>query len=84
MVGGKVIEVRIVDGKMRLRVAGIRGDEPKELAVFVKPYADCKVEPGDDVWWQGRTVYWTPKDRSVIDVPLPRIGYSFDPQSQTT
>lgn len=84
MVGGKVIEVRIVDDKMRIWCAGVRGDEPHELAVYVKPYADCKVQPGDDIWWQGNKVYWTPADRSVIDVPLPKIGYSFDPRNINT
>lgn len=88
MVGGTVIEVRPMTikaghypGKMidvvRIWCLDRNGDE---RAVYAKRYVDCKVEPGDSVWWQGGKVFWTPKDRSVIDVPLEKVAFSFDPQ----
>lgn len=37
--------------------------------------------PGDNIWWHGRTAYWTPRNGqgSESDIPLKRYGCSFDP-----
>lgn len=87
MVGGTVIEVLPMTiragyypGKMvdvvRIWCLDRNGDE---RAVYVK--SNAKVETGDSVWWQGGTAFWTPKDRSMIDVPLEKVAFSFDPRA---
>lgn len=41
-----------------------------------------KIKPGDNIWWQGRSAFWTPKDSTItfqgrnFDITIPRIGYS--------
>lgn len=90
MIGGEVIEVRpmtVVAGDSPgkpvdvIRIWCVERQSGSECAVYAKRYSDCKVEPGDSVWWQSGKVMWTPKDRSVIDVPLEKVGYSFDPRN---
>ena len=82
MVGGRVIELRddVVCGQNVRRVWCMdrNGDE---CAIYVaRPDAD-RVAIGDQVWWQGRNAYWTAPGGKE-DVPLSRIGFSFDPMKQ--
>lgn len=84
MVGGRVIELRrMMTSKgeaMRTWCMDRNGDE---CAIYVAlPDAD-KISIGDQVWWQGRTAYWTAQGGKE-DVPLSRIGFSFDPRRQDT
>lgn len=76
MVGGKIIEVRPEAEKTRLWVMDHRNGD--ECAIYVEPQAEMP-QCGDDVWWQGRSAYWTPSDRRFTDRRIPRIGYSFQP-----
>lgn len=75
MVGGKVIEVLRKGEATRLWCVDSYGDE---TAIHVKTVEELPA-PGDDVWWQGRGAYWTPRDRRFRDRELERVGYSFDP-----
>lgn len=79
MIGGVVIEACDVpdrgDGIRRIYV------ECKDMTygdvggVHVEKSADAdQIQPGDSVWWQGRTVFWTPQDRSRVEVELIRVG----------
>ena len=79
MIGGRVIEACDVpdrgDGKRRVYV------ECKDVTygdvggIHVEKCADADaIQPGDTVWWQGRSVYWTPQDRSRVEVEIPRVG----------
>lgn len=82
MVGGRVIELKAmeVSGRNVCRVWCMdrNGDE---CAIYVeRPDAD-QISVGDQVWWQGCNAYWTATGGKE-DVPLPRIGFSFDPRSQ--
>ena len=79
MVGGKIIEVNLDTRGLRLWCMDRNGDE---LAIYVKPEKEIPC-PGDDVWWQGRTAYWSTKNRTYVDRNLDRIGYSFDPHKHT-
>jgi hypothetical protein len=75
MVGGKIIEIRKLAEKTLVWCI----DNYDECAVYVAA-VPAEARPGDSFWWQGRHAYWTPKDRSKVDVPLDRIGFSFDPR----
>lgn len=89
MVGGKVIEVAPMrvfageyPGKLQnvLRIWCVDNTYSNdELAIYVEDMRDVPA-PGDDVWWQGRTAYWSGKSRSFVDRPMKRVGYSFDPR----
>lgn len=80
MVGGKIIEVH------RYRVDLLRvwcmDKEGDECAIFIHPPTDEMPQVGDDMWWQGQTALWTPKDRRFIDRHLEKVAYSFDPREQ--
>jgi hypothetical protein len=79
MVGGKIIEIKPERGRVRLWCLDAKhGDE---LAIYVAAIPpECSV--GDGLWWQGQFAYWTPKDQHVIDDPLRKIGFSFDPRKE--
>lgn len=80
MVGGKIIEVNLDNHGLRLWCMEQQSGD--ELAIYVKPKQNVPA-PGDDVWWQGRTAFWSTRSRSFVDKPLERIGYSFDPHKHT-
>lgn len=52
-----------------------------ECAIYIKRPSPRDVKPGDKVWWQGRKAFWTPQDLSETEVPLERVGFSFDPRN---
>lgn len=84
MVGGKVIEVLRVPGRLWINTQEqvwnpLRQEyRPGEVvAIYVQDVeTPTPIAPGDSLWWQGTTAYWTPLTRQVVDYPLPRIGYS--------
>lgn len=82
MVGGRVIELKPmgVSGRSVQRVWCMDryGDE---CAIYVAMPDAAQISVGDQVWWQGRNAYWTASGGKE-DVPLPRIGCSFDPRNQ--
>lgn len=89
MVGGQVVGVSRVNGKVLLNVRDEKyGDE---CAVRCEERRidngqRVTIEVGDKVWWQCGTVMWTPKSQFGADpdkgcgrdwdVRLPKIGYS--------
>lgn len=78
MVGGKVLEVAPMGNKLRIWVVDTTYSDD-ELAIYVEDQRDVPA-PGDSVWWHGRKAFWTTKNRSYVDRPMNRIGYSFDPR----
>lgn len=90
MVGGTVIENRVGGGG---RGQGLRRqlwcvDDTNgwdECPVFTDIERGADVRPGDRIWWQGGTIYWT-RDASPAGGPgfvereLPKLGGSFDPR----
>ena len=48
--------------------------------VMVDTGKPVTVRLGDQVWWQGPYVLWTPDvtKNSVFDIKLPKLGYSHD------
>lgn len=81
-VGGRVVEVVAMspskvwvntDDNWHRR----HGTHQNECAVYVDPDGQT-IRPGDSLWWQGPTAYWTPQDRpfGASDIPLKRIGFS--------
>jgi hypothetical protein len=84
MVGGTVIENALGIGQ--------RSGEPRrqlwcvdsnsrsdECAVFCDIEAGKDVRPGDRIWWQERTIYWT-RDGEFVEREIPKVGFSFDPR----
>lgn len=47
------------------------------VAVYCDPCGE-NIQPGDSLWWQGRSCYYTPRvvPDGRSDVELPKIGYS--------
>lgn len=81
-VGGRVVEVAHVNAsKVWVNTDDnpnrTRGKLPNLCAVFVDPEGH-DIQPGDSLWWQSGTCYWTPQARpfGVSDIPLRKIGYS--------
>ena len=79
MVGGKVVEVATVPkrGLLWVRVADRPYKKLEYCSVLVQQDAESeKIEIGDSLWWQCGMAYWTPQDRSRVDVRLKKIGGS--------
>lgn len=71
MVGGRIIEITPVTVNIsRLRCIDRNNDE---CAVHVE-HADEMPSIGDEIWWQGKIVYWN-NDKNQ----LTKIGYSYTP-----
>lgn len=78
-VGGKVVEVIAVEP----RKVWVNTDDakpprlPNLCAIYVDP-EDYEIRPGDSLWWQSGTAYWTPQERpfGAFDIPLRKIGHS--------
>lgn len=47
----------------------------RTCAVYCDPRPE-QPQVGDSLWWQGGKCYWTPADRSRVDVALRKIGFS--------
>jgi len=79
----KIIEVRHTgDGMIRLWCVD-QYDHSGETKTGIRDEAHVWIDVagdvpsiGDDVWWQGHKVFWTPADRHFTDRPLRKIGYS--------
>lgn len=79
MVGGTLIEVSEIEpGVTRLWCIGTGCEQWDELAVNVATELKMPA-PGDQIWWQGRIVFWDQDRRR-----LRRIGYSYDPRKEPT
>jgi len=76
MIGGIVRSVNQVNKHLKTALL-VQDDRSSDFCV-VNVQTDIKINVGDTVWWQGRFVYWTPKDRSGQDVPLNRLGSTYE------
>lgn len=77
MVGGMVFGKHRESPEIRLNVAGLKGDQGSYLYTNVVENDDSnEIEVGDVVWWQGKDLLWTPKDKRFTDRIVPRIGYA--------
>jgi hypothetical protein len=74
MVGGKVISIAQKGDVVMLWCWDHRSADD-ECGVFVRRQPEMP-EVGDDIWWHGQHVMWTPKDRRFCDRQLPKLGYS--------
>jgi hypothetical protein len=61
-----------------LTVEGTRRDDKSRWCVRVWE-REHRVETGDQVWWEGKQVYWSPREGVRRDIPLTKIGYAFPP-----
>ncbi len=79
MVGGIVIEVCDIPKQPDwLWVNTASRQRPREqCSVLVAKSVDAEqIQIGDSLWWQGGVCYWTPADKSRIEVQLAKIGGS--------
>lgn len=81
MVGGVVIEVVHVPSKrlVWINCGGTGACEYRETcAVYTLNWSDGDmIQPGDIVWWQGDSIYWTTRDRKTrVDFKLPKMSGS--------
>lgn len=84
MVGGIVESVfREVETCITVMVQGRDEDRDKRLCITLEPTPDAgEVDIGDSLWWQSTNAYWTPKDQGRQDVPIPRRGVAYSPDSE--
>lgn len=76
MVGGKVIEVIKLEGRVWVNVRDTHYQR-ETCAIYVERTADAeRIAVGDSLWWQGREAYWTPQTGEFEDRSIPRVGYS--------
>ena len=76
MIGGIITELVRLPGILWVKCIDTTY-KSDSCGLYLKPITGTElIEKGDMLWWQGREAYWTPKDRSRIDVIIPRIGYS--------
>lgn len=77
MVGGKIHDKWIWDsGHVAVLILdNTYADDYAEIRLVQNEFS-LSVDRGGSIWWQGPNAYWTPKDGSLKDQPIPRIGYS--------
>ncbi len=97
MVGGEVTLVRTKGDLLELVVRGHTGYERYQIcAVTILRDTGHDVQPGDEIWWQGNRVMWTPKAQrgqpveevdgvlvgsgTEYDIVIPRVGFSYEPK----
>lgn len=83
MVGGTVIENQVSTcaetGRIRRRIWCVDRRYNDECAVFADAEEAEDVQPGDRIWWQGGSIYWT-RDGAFVEREIRKIGFSFDPR----
>lgn len=80
MVGGKIIEIVLVEpNKAWVNTVGSGSEHRDTCAIYLDP-AGHHLRPGDSLWWQMGNAYWTPQDsitdNNLYDFVLKKLGYS--------
>jgi hypothetical protein len=82
MVGGKVEEIVLQENRIWLSVRD-KVYKNDVSAIYVKKNTDSEaIKIGDNVWWQGHFVMWTPQGSehrecgTDFDIQIPRMSYS--------
>lgn len=78
MIGGTVDRVFQFEDRLSILVRGHGMESGQEVVVEVVREVP-PIKHGDDIWWQDDTVYWSPQRSPGLDLPLPRVGYSYAP-----
>ena len=79
-VGGMVVKVEQTDRQGVVCVHTKEREYRDVTAVHVKADGN-EIQPGDKLWWQAGTCYWT-RPGQFVEVPLKKVGYSFSPKVQ--
>jgi hypothetical protein len=82
MVGGRVKETLIIGDRVWVNARDTTYRD--ECAIYVERNPNSeRIQPGDMIWWQGRSAMWTPAENLGLsrcgvdyDIEIPRIGYS--------
>lgn len=94
MVGGVVVGYRTLNPRYEPAASLVEldvqdtehGDRCKVRVLRSFPayrHSEDFITIGDDVWWQGRELFWTPADRRFEDHAFPRVGYSYGFQNRS-
>lgn len=74
MIGGTVVDI----WRWEREYVSVVVEDDLYLCVRLDKTDDSlSISRGDSLWWQGSVAMWTPRDRSLEDVHIPRIGNSF-------
>lgn len=76
MIGGRVLSVYRFKDRFSVVVRGT-GSEVNDVLAIDLDLSAPEIKYGDGIWWQSDIALWTPKNGSVEDVHIPRIGYSY-------
>lgn len=85
-----VTEVLKTERGLWINVGNGKPGDVNHCAVLVEQNAQSiQIKPGDSLWWQGRSAYWTPQTYTgkrcggradglgtAWDIKIPKIGYS--------
>lgn len=58
---GDVVELLVRDGA-EMQIVRVQWNAPT-----------CSIAPGDQLWWLGEQVFWSSRDRTIVDRPLWRM-----------
>ncbi len=76
MIGGIIDSVYTVADCTAIVVQST--DNPTRYSeIEIKTHPEHRPERGDGIWWQGPHALWTPADRSLLDVKLEKVSYSY-------
>jgi len=79
MIGGIVTEAVVLAD--RVWVDCVETCSTSKCAVYCERNTDSElIRPGDSFWWQSGRCYWTPFDKSRVDVKINKIGFSGVPR----
>ena len=80
MIGGKVVRVYRFSDRTSVLVQGT-GTEQGDQRVIDLPKDAPDIQAGDGIWWQMDRALWTPRDKSVQDWGINRLGPSYKPDA---
>lgn len=74
-IGGTVTDTVNCGEKVWINTEEKPGYSPCAIYVENTAAARC-VQPGDIVWWQSGTAYWTTANKKIVEHKLKKVGFS--------
>lgn len=73
MVGGFIVQILDVGEVLWVNCQGTGSEQRERCAVYCSKTPEAEhMKLGDSFWWQSGYCYWTPADRSQVDVAIPK------------
>jgi hypothetical protein len=77
MVGGIVVEVIKLEDRVWVDCKdAVYLNDPTTAVYVVRNAVSELIRPGDKLWWQGDSAFWTTPDLKHVEVELERVGSS--------